>query len=139
MDIGNFHVQHILKVYSQQLSIKSRVSKDKTNKNISQNDEVIISQESKKRMIVDKIANEIVTQLTNSSERNDTSREILSRLSKEYGAPLEVTTNDGSDIVFKVLNQSSGEVTQYLSSSETEQLKKKLFDITRSVVYDHLI
>jgi hypothetical protein len=139
MVITNYHVQHILKAYSQQLSVRSRVSKDKINKNVVQKDEVTISQESKKMLVVDKIAQEMITQLANSSERNDVSREILDRLSQEYGRPLDVATNDGQGIVFKVSSETGDGVKADPSSSENEQLKKKLLDITRSVVYETLI
>ena len=139
MIITNYHVQHILKAYSQQLAVRSRISKDKANKNVVQKDEVAISQESKKMLVADKIAHEMITQLSNSSERNDLSREILDRLSQEYGRPLEVTTDDGQRIVFKVVGETGEKVTAPPSSSEKENLKKKLFDITRSIVYESLI
>jgi hypothetical protein len=139
MVITNYHVQHILKAYSQQLSVRSRVSKDKINKNVVQKDEVTISQESKKMLVVDKIAHEMITQMANSSERNDVGREILNRLSQEYGRPLDVATNDGQGIVFKVVSETGDGVTAQPSSSENEQLKKKLLDITRSIVSESLI
>ncbi|HET6460779.1 MAG TPA: DVU0524 family FlgM-associated protein [Syntrophales bacterium] len=139
MEIGRFQVQHILRVYSQQLSLRSRESKEKVNKKSSQNDEVTISAESRKRMTVDKTASDLIDQLTNGSERNETSREILDRLSREYGRPLDVESNNGDGLAFKVLNDASGKSAQYLPPSENDQLKKKLFDITRSVVYDQLI
>jgi DNA repair exonuclease SbcCD ATPase subunit len=139
MIVTNYYVQHILKTYSQQLSVRSRISKEKINKHFVQKDEVTISEESKKRMIVDKITHEILDQLTNGTERNVTSREILNRLSQEYGHPLDVATDNGDGIVFKVLNEDSGEVTQYLPPTENEQLRRRLFDIAQSVVYDHLI
>ena len=90
-------------------------------------------------MIVDKITHEIVGQLTNGSERNATSQEILNRLSQEYGHDLDVTTDNGEGIIFKVLNETSGGVIQYLPPTENEQLRRRLFDIAQSVVYDHLI
>lgn len=139
MIITNYCVQHILKSYSQQLSVKSRSSKDKINRAVAQKDEVTLSEESKKRMIVDKIAHEIVGQLANGAERNATSLEIMRRLSQEYGHPIDLSNESGEGIIFKVLNETSGEVIQYLPPSENEQLRKRLFDITRTVVYDHLI
>jgi hypothetical protein len=139
MIITNFHVQHILKAYSQQLSVRSRVSKDKLGKTANQNDEVTFSQEGKKMAVVNKIAQEIMVQFENGSERNDTSREILDRLSQEYGHPLDVVSDEERNISFKVLGENEGETEQSLSSSENETLKKRLLDITRSVVNDHLI
>jgi hypothetical protein len=139
MIIANFHVQHILKAYSQQLSVRSRVSKDKLNKTVNQNDEVTFSQEGKKMLVIDKISQEIMSQFKNGSERNDTSREILDRLSQEYGHPLDVVSNGEQDISFKILGETEGETERNLSLSENEALKKRLFDITRSVVNDHLI
>ena len=130
MVITNYHVQHILKAYSQQLSVRSRVSKDKASKNVVQKDQVTISQESKKMLVVDKIAHEMVTQLANSSERNDVSREILNRLSQEYGRPLDVATDDGQGIIFKVVSQTGEGTTAQPSSSENEQLKKKYLGIS---------
>lgn len=90
-------------------------------------------------LIVDKITKEIVSQLTNGSERSHTSREILGQLSQEFGRPLDVDTDNGNGIAFKVLNEKGDEVTQYLSSAENEELKKRLFDIAQSMVYANLI
>jgi hypothetical protein len=139
MMISNFQVQHILKAYSQQLSARTRASRVKGEKNAPQRDEVTLSQESRKRMVADKIADQIITQLTDSSERNDTGREILNRLSQEYGRSLEVATNGGDGIVFKALDETNGGVAESLPPSENEHLKKKLFDITQSIVYAQMI
>jgi len=139
MVITNFQVQHILRAYSQQLSVRSRASKEKTDKTAVQKDEVMISPESKKRLIADKISNELVAQLVNGSERNETGRKILSRLSEEYGQPLEVETNDGQEVAFKVLSETEGKPIAPLTSAENEQLKRRLFDITQSVVYNDLV
>jgi hypothetical protein len=138
MVIGNFQVHSVLKAYSQQLSVRSRSSKAKIGKDTTQKDEVTLSQEGKKMLIVDKIMKEIVSQLTNGSERSHTSREILDQLSQEFGHPLEVDTDNGNGITFKVLNEK-GDGAQYLSSAENEELKKKLFDIAQSMVYTNMI
>lgn len=139
MVIGNFQVHSVLKAYSQQLSVRSRSSKVKIGKDTTQKDEVTLSQEGKKMLIVDKITKEIISQLTNGSERSHTSREILGQLSQEFGRPLDVDTDNGNGIAFKVLNEKGDGVTQYLSSAENEELKKKLFDIAQSMVYANLI
>ncbi len=139
MVITNFQVQHILRAYSQQLSVRSRASKEKTDRTAVQKDEVMISQESKKRLIADQVSHEIVAQLVNGSERNDTSRTILNRLSQEYGRPLDVENHDGQGVVFKVLSETEGKVAEPLSSAENEQLQRRLFDITQSVVYNDLV
>lgn len=139
MIIADFHVQHILKAYSQQLSVRSRISKDRVNKQDGQKDEVTLSKESKKMLVVDKIANELISQLTNGSQRNETSQTILNRLSQEYGRPLDIDAGNGKEIVFKILGDADGEVKEYLPPSENEQLKKKLFDIAHTIVYHQTI
>jgi len=134
----NLTVQHILKAYSQQLSARSRPLKGKVDKKIVQRDEVTISEASKKMLTVDKITNEIVAQLANGVERSDTSRRILKQLSKEYGRSLDVSANDGQGLIFKVLNEKNDGILEYLPATENEKLEKRLFDITRSMIYDDL-
>jgi hypothetical protein len=138
MTIIDFHVQHVLKAYSQQLSVRSRISKDKSDRAIVQKDEVTLSQESKKMLIIDKIASGIVTQLSDGSPRSDTAREILNRLSQEYGRPLDVGTDDGNGLSFKVISDSGEGVVEYLPTSENEKLKRRVFDIAQSVIYKNL-
>ena len=106
MIIANYYVQHILKTYSQQLSVRSRVSKGKGNGNSGQRDQVTLSRRVRKRMMVDKITHEIINQMANGSEQNDNGREIMKRLSQEYGRPLDVEGQNGSGMTFKVLNET---------------------------------
>jgi hypothetical protein len=139
MIINNFQVQHILKAYSQQLSTRTRVPKADGGKKAVPRDEITLSQESRKRMVADRIADQIITQLAESSERNDTGKEILNRLSQEYGRPLEISANGREGIILKVVCETDGESSGSLSPSENEELRKKLFNITQSFVYAQMI
>ena len=139
MIINNFQVQHILKAYSQQLSARARAPRADGGGKVHQRDEVTLSQESRKRMVADRIADQIITQLAEGSERNDTGREILKRLSQEYGRPLDITANGGDGVLFKLVGETDGERVGSLSPSDNEQLRRKLFDITQSFVYAQMI
>lgn len=137
MIITNYHVQHVLRAYSRQLADGPRVSRDKLTK-MTQKDEVTLSAESKKMLMVDKIVNQLILQLRDDQERNETGQEILKRLSQEFGKPLDVGSDNGNGLTFKILNPSNGGPAEYVSPAEAEALKKKLFEIARSVVYEKL-
>ena len=139
MTITNFDVQQVLRTYHRQLGEKTRLSREKVEKKSVQQDAVTISQESKKKLLTDKITLEIMGQFFNGSERNGTMQEIMNRLSQEHGKPLDVSTEDGQNLIFKVLNKENGQSGGGLSPAETEKLKKRFIDITKSIVYDNLV
>lgn len=139
MILTDYHVQHVLRAYTQQLSTKSRISKEKLAKQAGQRDEVTISKESKKMLIIDKIAEEIVSQLVSGSPRSETGKAVLERLSKEYGQPLDVTSEDGRGIIFRVLSEESGGFNKSLSPEENKFLMQKLYDVTKSFIHEHLV
>ena len=139
MTIINYSVQQILRTYHQHLNDRSRLSKEKGYKKVIQQDDVTISQESKKKLLTDKITQEITNQFLGGAERNETMQAIINQLSQEYGKPLDVSSDDEQHLVFKVLHKENGGETGDLSPAANEQLKKRLFDITKSIVYDNLI
>jgi hypothetical protein len=147
MIISNYQVQNTLRAYGQQLAESSRLAKNKNPKSVATKDQITISPESKKKLMAEKISNQIINQFADGSELSDTQQAILNRLSQEYGYPLQVQSKGGQGLTFKVLDEKSdeeskdGESTdegQSLSPEETEKLKKKLFEITQSIVYNNL-
>ena len=138
MIITNYQVQSTLRAYGQQLAEKSRLARAKAPKNTGPKDEVILSQESKKRLTAQKITQQIIRQFPEGQELADTHREVLSRLSREYGQQVKVEKNEGQGLVFKVPEGKSSGGTRNASPEEAEILNKKLFEITQSVVYNNL-
>jgi len=138
MIITGYQVQHVLKTYSQQLSVRSRISREKIHGNNGQKDEVTLSSESKKRIMIDKITHAFVSQLAALPERNETAQQILKRLSQEYGQPLDVETDPGEVVSFKVVNETGEGVPERLSPAVNEHLRKRLYDITQSFVYEQV-
>jgi len=139
MTITNFNVQQILRTYHRQLAEKTRLSRERVYRKFTQQDSVTISPESKKRLLTDRVTQEIMNQFLNGSERNETTQAIISRLSQEYGKPLGVSVDDGQNLVFKILSNENGKEAGVLSPGENELLKKRLVDITKSIVYNNLI
>ena len=137
MIITNYQVQSTLRAYGQQLVEKSRLARVKAPKNPGPKDEVILSQESKTRLTAQKISHQLIRQLNDGSQRADTHREILSRLSREYGQPVTVEKKEGQGLVFKVHDGKSSGGTRSPSPEEAEILNKKLFAISRSIVYNN--
>jgi len=138
MIIMNYQVQSTLRAYGQQLSEKSRLARAKDSKIKGPKDEVILFQESKKQLTAQKISQQLIRQFSDGSELTDTHREILSRLSREYGQPVEVEKKEGQGLVFKVPEGKSSGGTRNASPEEAVLLNKKLFEITQSIVYNNL-
>lgn len=139
MTISNFQVQNIIKAYRVQSALKSRQARAQANKNIIPKDEMNFSAESKKILLTDKITQGVIKQVLNGDEANETIQEALNRLSKEYGKSLEMNVENGQTFSFKVSDLQKSEKVEVLPASENERLKKRLFDITQSIIYNNLI
>jgi hypothetical protein len=139
MIITNFNVQQVLRTYNRQQGEGSRLSREKVAKKSVQQDAVTLSNESKKRLLTEKITQEIINQFPKGSERNKTMESIINQLSQEYGKPLDVSADDGQNLSFKVLNKGNGQSGGSVSPAENEQLKKRFIDITKSIIYDNLV
>ncbi|MGQ9720124.1 MAG: DVU0524 family FlgM-associated protein [Candidatus Jordarchaeum sp.] len=138
MVIPDLQIQNILKAYSRQLSLRSKISKEKNEKNIIQKDKISLSAEGKKMWLIDKIAKEIIMQIGNGGERTDTLNEVLNRLSEEFGHPLEVIKENSKGLVFKVVDKENEANSMFLPQSENERLEKRLFEITKAYIYQQL-
>jgi len=138
MIIANYQVQKTLRAYSQQLAERTRLSKTKAQKNVAPKDQISLSPEGKKRLLAEKIATQIITQFATGADLNDTHREILKRLSNEYKFGIEMEIKEGRGLAFKISPGDSPDGPRYLSAEETEKAKRKLFEITQSVVYNNL-
>lgn len=136
MIITNLHVQNILRAYSKQLSFKPKISKGKQ-ESIIQKDQISLSAEGKKMWMIDKIAKELINQIVSGEERKDTAKEILNLLSEEYGHPLDVIKDDGKGFLFRKLDNEKGD-SSFLPPSENDKLEKRLFEITKAMIYQKL-
>jgi len=138
MIINNFQVHNTLRAYGQQLAEKTRLARVKAPPKTGPKDEVVLSPESKKRLMAEKISQQIFQQFNDGSELGSTHQEILSRLRQEYGQPVKVEKKEGQDLVFKISDGNPSEEARSASPEESEKIKKKLFEITQSIVYNNL-
>jgi hypothetical protein len=139
MVITSYHIQNILRTYSQQLSEGTRLARTRRIDKVDRNDFVKISTEARKRYMIEKISQEMVQNLGSGLERNNTAEEILNRLSQEYGQPLDVALKEDQGLVFKIKGQDSGPVSGTLPAADSEQLKTRLMDITKAVISNNLL
>lgn len=139
MIIANFQVQLTLRTYGEQLADRSRFSRAKAPKTASLQDEFSLSAESKKKLMADRIAQEMVAQFKQGPELNETGREILRRLRREYGDCLTPDWKQGEGLVFRVEQGNTPEGAKFLPPAETDGLKDSSFDIARSFIYNCFI
>ncbi len=132
MAIGNFQVQYVLRAYSRQLASALQGFKHQLT-----TEEVTLSAESRKKLLVDDIVQEIVGQLGRKAELSQNCKKILDRLSQEFGCRLEMSNTEGHGIVFKTLDQERGDL-QCIPASQNEGLLTRFYDIARLVVDDDL-
>ncbi len=108
-------------IISQQMTDRPHLSKTKVPKSVALKDQVSIFPESKERLSVEKIANQLINQFGNGNEPSGSSREILNRLNRECG---QFEAKEGQGLVFKFSDETKHQGSRYLSLEEMEELQK---------------
>ncbi|HED00357.1 MAG TPA: hypothetical protein ENN18_08235 [Proteobacteria bacterium] len=139
MTITNYHIQNVIRAYGRQISHTHNLNKVQQNEEQEQLDRISISAEAKKRQVVKDIASEVIDRLTHKQNWSGFEREILNKLSQEYGRPLDIQKEGtGSNIIFKVIDEKDREVVKCLSFEDSEYLQKRFFELSELVVQENL-
>lgn len=140
MTITNYHIQNVIRAYGRQISRTHNLNKVQRTEEQEQLDRISISAEAKKRQVIKDIASEVIDRLTHKQNWSGFEREILNKLSQEYGRPLDIQKEEtGSNIIFKVIDEKDREVVKCLSFEDSEYLQKRLFELTELEVQENMV
>ena len=126
MNISNYQMHNVLKVYTRQLS-RNRISEYrgvKTAKPAS--DSITISPEAKRQVVIDKVTADIVDRITRKGPQNDVDREIVVRLKDEMDRHTAIDPSNGSDFVYNVIDADREKEKTKLSVEDSDFLVKRL-------------
>ena len=138
MNISTYQIHNVLRAYGKQLSQSRRLLNDKSIAGPKRMDRISISAQARRKAVIDKVTSDIVNRIVHEGPGDDVAQEVFKELEGEYGDNLSVKKRD-SELVFKVIDKENGEVTKTLSIEDSEFLKNRLEEITKSKVDDQMI
>jgi hypothetical protein len=103
MVISAYQVNNVLRVYHDQLR-HGKVSSRPVNDMTRSPDQVSISSGGKRKAVIDKITSSIADKINQSGTRNEIGKEALKEIGGEFGVQLDVSRNDSSDLVYKMID-----------------------------------
>ncbi len=126
MNISNYQMHNVLKVYTRQLS-RNRTSEYhgvKTAKPAS--DSISISAEAKRQVVIDKVTADIVDRITRKGPQSEVDRQIVDRLRDEIDRQAVFDSSNGSDFVYNVIDADREKEKTRLSVEDSDFLVKRL-------------
>lgn len=103
MVISAYQVNNVLRVYHDQLR-NGKMSSRPANNLTRSLDQVSISTGGKRKAVIDQISSSIADKINRSGTRNEIGKEALKELAGEFGVQLDVSRNDSSDLVYKMID-----------------------------------
>ena len=103
MVISAYQVNNVLRVYHDQLRL-GKVSSRPSNNLTRAPDQVSISTTGKQKALIDQISSSIADKINQYGTRNEIGKEALKELGGEFGVRLDVSRNDSSDLVYKMID-----------------------------------
>lgn len=132
MVISSYQVNNVLRVYGDQLR-QGKTSKWTGESPHSAPDRIDISGGAKRKILVERIASQIVARILSDGPRGEVEKQVFKKLQDEYGAPLSVSPKEVEGFVFKVIDEK-GEALHSLSMEDSSLLTQKLKEITTETV-----
>ncbi len=141
MTITTYQVQNILRTYGKMLGRKRKLAQGQdAASSATPLDKIDISSEAKRRQVINKIAQEIIGQVTSNPQRqNQVEKDVLTELTQEYGQPLEVFQNRDGSLRFAVLDDENGSIVQELLPEENQRLEKRFSEIAKEIVDRNMV
>jgi hypothetical protein len=103
MVISAYQVNNVLRVYHDQLRL-GKVSSRPSNNLTRTPDQVSISTMGKQKALIDQISSSIADKINQYGTRNEIGKEALKELGGAFGVQLDVSRNDSSDLVYKMID-----------------------------------
>lgn len=138
MNITTYQIHNVLRAYGKQLSQSKRLQHKKGNALLWRTDRISLSVQARRKAIIDRVTSDIINRIINDGPYYEMEQEAFGQLEDEYGDSLSVNHED-SELVFKVIDKERGEVTKTLSIEDSNFLKDRLKEITKSKVDDQMI
>ncbi len=134
--IPSYQIHNVLKVYSRQVSQSKIIERQKELSTKTSVDQIDISAEGKRKMIVDKVAADIVDRITQFGPRDPIEQDIVNQLQNELGEPVESDEENGQDqnFVFNVIDDENKKTTNSLSLEGTHFITKRLEQLAKEEV-----
>jgi hypothetical protein len=133
MQIPSHQIHNVLKVYSKQLS-QARISE--RNKALVPEgtvDKINISAMGKRQSIIDKVAADIVSRITQSGPQDPVDQEILGKLEDEIGESIDFKQNR-NEFVFNVISGDNKKTTSTVQVGDADYLIKRLEQLAKEAV-----
>ncbi len=138
MNITTYQIHNVLRAYGKQLSQSKRLQHKKGDALLRRTDRISLSVQARRNAIIDRVTSDIINRIINDGPHYEMEQEAFGQLEDEYGGSLSVN-NEDSELVFKVIDKEKGEVTKTLSIEDSNFLKDRLEEITKSKVDDQMI
>lgn len=138
MNITTYQIHNVLMAYGKQLSQSKRLQHKKGDALLRRTDRISLSVQTRRKAIIDRVTSDIINRIINDGPHYEMEQEAFGQLEDEYGDSLSVN-NEDSELIFKVIDKEKGEVTKTLSIEDSNFLKDRLEEITKSKVDDQMI
>lgn len=138
MTINPFLVKTVLQTYNQQQDTGRRIARfQKYMDRAGQGDSVSFSKEAKRRLMVEKVAREIVDNLIGSGSSNPVVEEIKEQVNREFGSEMVFRYPANGDGL-QILKKTDAGVEE-LTNGEKNKLMQRLWEVALHKVDDTML
>ena len=137
MIISAYQVNSVLRVYGDQLR-QSRLSNKPNNTDVRAPDRLNISENARRKYVIDKVASDIVDRITQHGPNDNVEKEVFKKLENEYGGSLTISRKGPTELIFKEIDEN-GETINSLSIEDSNFLSYKLKEITKETIGENLV
>jgi flagellar basal body P-ring protein FlgI len=136
MTINSQQIHNVLRTYGKQLRRGIKINRIKQMESSESSDKIQISPEAKRKMVIEKVAAEILLGMTaNVDTYQDARKELTDAISQEYGRSLdfEFDTSEGR-FQFNVMDSAGENKLSVVQGEEADALSGRLIELAKEMV-----
>jgi len=132
MYIPSYQIHNVLKVYSKQISQSRILERQKDIEKNPSVDKINISAEGKRKMIIDKVASDIVDRITRFGPQDRIEHDIVNQLEDKVGQPVKLGKDNNkkeTDFIFNVIDDQNNKTTNTISVENSNFIAHRLAEL----------
>ncbi len=139
MEIPSYQIQNVLKVYSKQLTQGKILARNKkSGGNTVSADDVSISPEGKRAVIIEKVAANIVDRITSVGPKENVEKKIVQQIEDEIGQKIDFTKRKEEKFSFTAIDENNQKVTKHLSVEDSNFVIRRLTELARQAADENM-